>query len=194
MSLAIAVYCSSSSQIAPEFQAAARELGRLIGERGHSLVYGGCHVGLMGEIARAVHDHGGTVCGVIPESIHARGLAYERCEELLVTPDMRERKAAMEERADAFVALPGGFGTLEEVLQAVTLKVLQYHSKPIVLINVKGFYDKLLAFFEHLYAAGFAHAELRGLYTVVGTTEEAMKHVESHRPAEAPATWLSTQG
>jgi uncharacterized protein (TIGR00730 family) len=194
MSLAIAVYCSSSSRVTPEFVAEARELGRLIGRGGHSLVYGGCHIGLMGEVARSVHEHGGKVCGVIPEAIHSRGLAYDRCEELLVTPDMRERKAAMEARAAAFIALPGGFGTLEEIVQAMTLKVLQYHAKPIVFINLNGFYDKLLDFFERLYAGGFAHAELRELYTVVPNAAKAMEYVESHRPAAPEASWLSTQG
>src|SRR5678815_1618597 len=120
MPLAIAVYCSSSENVGQEYFAEARSLGKLIATHGHSLVYGGCGIGLMGEVARAVGENGGRVLGVIPETIHSKGLAFDGCTELMVTPSMHERKLAMEERADAYVALPGGFGTLEEFVQVLT--------------------------------------------------------------------------
>jgi cytokinin riboside 5'-monophosphate phosphoribohydrolase len=178
----IAVYCSSSDRVGMEYVAAAREVGRLIGQGGHALIYGGCHVGLMGEVARSVHEYGGTVCGVIPESIHARGLAYSRCEELLVTADMAARKLAMEDRADAFLALPGGFGTIEELIQVFNLKTLQYHVKPIVVINTGGFYDKLLHFFEHLFDGNFAKPQSKELFHVAADAAAAFAYLETYEP------------
>jgi uncharacterized protein (TIGR00730 family) len=192
--LTIAVYCSSSDAVAPEFFGEARAIGRLIGSNGHALVYGGCHVGLMGEVAKAVHEHGGTVYGVIPESIHNRGLSYQRCEELLVTPDMASRKLAMEDRADAFVALPGGFGTLEEIVQVLNLKTLQYHTKPIVLINTGGFYDKLLHFFEHLFDENFAKQQSKQMFYVAKNAADAFEHIVNYTPPQFADKWFSRQG
>jgi cytokinin riboside 5'-monophosphate phosphoribohydrolase len=188
------VYCSASDAVAPEFFAEARELGRLIGTNGHALVYGGCHVGLMGEVAKAVHEHNGTVYGVIPEAIHNRGLSYQRCEELLVTPDMASRKLAMEERAHAFVALAGGFGTLEEIVQVLNLKTLQYHNKPIVLINTLGFYDKLLHFFEHLFAEQFAKQQSKQMFYVAKDSTDALEHILNYEPPVFADKWFSKQG
>jgi cytokinin riboside 5'-monophosphate phosphoribohydrolase len=148
----------------------------------------------MGAVAAAVHDHGGTVCGVIPESIHNRGLSYQRCEELLVTPDMASRKLAMEDRADAFIALPGGFGTLEEVVQVLNLKTLQYHTKPIVLINTLGFYDKLLHFFEHLFAAQFAKHQSKQMFYVAKDAADAFEHIVNYTPPQHVDKWFARQG
>jgi cytokinin riboside 5'-monophosphate phosphoribohydrolase len=192
--LTIAVYCSASDAVAPEFFAEARKLGRLIGTHGHALVYGGCHVGLMGEVAKAVHEHNGTVYGVIPEAIHNRGLGYLRCEELLVTPDMASRKLAMEDRADAFIALPGGFGTLEEIVQVLNLKTLQYHTKPIVLINTLGFYDKLLLFFEHLFEERFAKHQSKQMFYVAKNASDALEHILNYTPPQQAEKWFSKQG
>jgi cytokinin riboside 5'-monophosphate phosphoribohydrolase len=194
MSLNIAVYCSSSDRIAPEFFDEARAVGKLIGTHGHTLVYGGADAGLMGAIARSVHDHGGRVYGVIPEAIHARGLAYARCEDLIVTPDMAARKLAMEDRADAFLALPGGFGTVEEIVQALNLKTLQYHTKPIVLINTLGFYDKLLHFFEHIFDEHFAKPQSRELFHVAGDAAEAFRYLDNYSPPQFAGKWFERQG
>lgn len=194
MSLTIAVYCSASDRVSPEFFNAAREIGRMIGQGGHTLVYGGCDVGLMGEVARSVHEYGGRVLGVIPDAIHARGLAYHRCEELVVTPDMATRKLAMEDKADAFLALPGGFGTLEEVVQVLNLKTLQYHSKPIVLINTAGFYDKLLHFFEHLFAEQFAKLQSKELFHVSNDAADAFAYLEQYEPPQIVSKWFERQG
>ncbi len=142
MPLNVCVFCSSSDVIEPTYFAAASELGTALASRRDTLIYGGTNVGLMGAVARAVHQHGGRVVGVIPSFIAGRGLAYSPADELIVTRDMRERKARMEERADVFVALPGGFGTLEEMLEIVTLKQLQQHTKAVIFLNVDGFYDR----------------------------------------------------
>jgi hypothetical protein len=194
MPLAIAVYCSSSENVGQEYFAEARTLGTLIATHGHSLVYGGCAIGLMGEVARAVQQNGGRVLGVIPETIHSRGLALDSCDELVVTPSMHERKLAMEERADAYVALPGGFGTLEEFVQVLTLKSLHYHKKPIVLINLNGFYDPLLHLFNHFVEHKFARKEIVELYKVVPHAGEVIPYLEAYEaPAELPK-WFEKQG
>lgn len=178
--MTICVYCSSSNRIAPAYFEVAEEMGRLLGERGLRLVYGGGRVGLMGAMARAAHEAGGTVCGIIPEALKAReGIAYGLANELITTETMQERKAGMFTRADAFVALPGGFGTLEEFMEVLTLRQLGYHDKPIALVNTGGFYDPLLAFFEHLLREHFVRNAQRELYRVVQTPEEALDHVEA---------------
>jgi hypothetical protein len=194
MPLAIAVYCSSSENVGQEYFAEARTLGKLIATHGHSLVYGGCAIGLMGEVARAVSQNGGRVLGVIPETIHSKGLAYDACDELMVTPSMHERKLAMEERADAYVALPGGFGTLEEFVQVLTLKSLHYHSKPIVLINLNGFYDPLLHLFNHFVEHRFARQEIVELYTVVAHAGEVIPYLEGYAPPTELPKWFERQG
>ncbi len=153
----ICVYCSSSNDVNAAYYSAAEDLGRLLAEQSFPLVYGGGGVGLMGAVARAVHEHGGSVTGVIPEALtEIEGVAYDSADEMIVTDTMQERKAAMYERADAFVVLPGGFGTLEEFLEVLTLKRLGYHDRPIVLVNVEGFFDPLLELFDHFYDEGMA--------------------------------------
>lgn len=186
---ALAVYCSSSDHVAPEFFAAARELGQAIAVHGYTLIYGGTKVGLMGEIARSVHAAGGKVIGVIPVAIQERGLAYEQCDELIVTVDMRMRKATMEALADGFVAFPGGFGTLEELFEVLTLKQLGYHQKPIAILNAHGFYDPLMHLFEHIYAANFARPDYRGLYQVAATADELFRYLETYAPPALKDKW-----
>src|SRR3954471_3075289 len=193
MPLAIAVYCASSENVGQEYFTEARTLGKLIGTHGHSLVYGGCAIGLMGEVARATKQKGGKVFGVIPETIHSRGLAYDACDELMVTPSMHERKLAMEDRADAYVALPGGFGTLEEFVQVLTLKSLQYHNKPIVLINLNGFYDPLLHLFNHFVEHRFARTEIGELYKVVAHSGEVIPYLEQYVPPAELPQWFERQ-
>lgn len=190
----ICVYMSSSDAVAPEYFAAAETLGRLIGQGGHSLVYGGCRVGLMGAVAKATKTHGGKVVGIIPESIHGRGLGYHEADELHVTASMHERKKMMEDRADAFIGLPGGFGTLEEMVQVINLKQLGYHTKPIVFINLNGFYDPLLDFFQHTIDRHFAKTEHQNLYEIVASPEAVFPYLASYQPAELPPKWFAKQG
>ena len=135
MGRSICVFCASSSAVAEVYVDVARRLGRRLAERGDRLVYGGGNIGLMGTLATACHERGGYIVGVIPESLKDKELAYEAADELIVTQDMRGRKTIMEKNADAFIALPGGFGTLEELLEIITLRQLHYHDKPVVILN-----------------------------------------------------------
>ena len=186
----ICVFCSSSDAVAREYFAAAAEFGVALANRGLTLVYGGGQVGLMGAVARAVHQHKGKVIGVIPGYLRTRELAYEASDELLVTPDLRARKAAMEERADAFVALPGGFGTLEEILEVLTLKQLGRHHKPIVFLNTEGFFDPLLVQFEKLFAERFTKADYRSYYHVAPTVTDLFRRLDAGEPAPVVTTWF----
>jgi uncharacterized protein (TIGR00730 family) len=178
VTLSVCVFCSSAGGLPEVFRSAAAELGRELAERGHRLVYGGGRVGLMGELARSVHDHGGTVVGVIPQGLVDRELAYDPADELLVTTTMRERKAEMDARADAFVALPGGFGTLEELLEVLTLRQLRLHNRPIVLVNVAGYWDPFLAMVQDMVDQGFAPLGDGALFQVAKTAAEAVDLAE----------------
>ena len=185
----ICVYCSSSSVVDKAYVSAARELGRLIGERGHSLVYGGASVGLMHELAQAVHAAGGRITGIIPRRLAEYGLVESLADELVVTESMAERKALMEEHSEAFVALPGGFGTLEELLQVITLKQLGYIQGAIVLLDVNGFYIHLIQHFERLYRERFAKPIYRQLYHLAGTPDDALAHIERYNPTDLGPKW-----
>lgn len=184
----ICVYCSSSDALSPTFFAAAEALGAAIARQGHALVYGGGATGLMGAVARAAHAHGGRVIGVIPERLAA--LSYADVDELIVTRDLRERKAIMEERATAFVGLPGGFGTLEELLEIVTLKQLGFHGKAIVLMNTGRFYAPLLELFETMYRERFAKPAFRQLYHVAQDSGSVLQYIEAYQPEELPTKWF----
>ncbi|MBP7604045.1 MAG: TIGR00730 family Rossman fold protein [Spirochaetes bacterium] len=187
---AICVFCSSSDALAPEYFGAAAELGTLIGARGCELVYGGANVGLMGRLARAAKEAGARVTGVIPRSFYARGLAFDGADELILTDGLRERKAAMGERAEAFIALPGGFGTLEEMLEAITLKQIGFHDRPVVFVNTSGFYDGLAGLFERLYELDFAKPDSRALYHLAGGPREAMAYIDAYVPAAVSGKWF----
>lgn len=165
-SLRICVYCGSRAGVRPDYADAARTVGRLIGERGHGLVYGGGNVGLMGIVADAVLAAGGSVIGVIPEALVQREVGHTALSEQHVVPDMHVRKRMMAERADAFLALPGGIGTLEELYEVWTWRQLGYHDKPVGLLNVAGFYDRLLAFMTHCVDEGFLDKAQRAAVTV----------------------------
>lgn len=154
----VCVYCGSRHGALPDYTAAARALGHAIGERGWQLVYGGGKVGLMGEVADAVLAAGGRVVGVIPQTLQDREVGHPGLHELHVVQTMHQRKQMMAERADAFVALPGGIGTLEELYEVWTWRQLGYHDQPIGLLNSAGYYDALLAFMQQAVAQGFLDA------------------------------------
>jgi len=151
----ICVYCGSNPGHDPRFVAAARRFGEILAKNRIGLVYGCGSTGLMGTVARSVHEHGGDIVGVIPEFLKAQERMFTDADEIIVTPDMHERKRIMFERADAFVALPGGVGTLEEVIEQLTWAQLGRHRKPILIANIAGFWDPLLVMFEHLQSLGF---------------------------------------
>jgi uncharacterized protein (TIGR00730 family) len=171
--LTVCVYCGSRHGERAEYTRAARELGAAIGSRGWQLVYGGGKVGLMGEVADAVMAAGGRAVGVIPESLKQREVEHRGLHELHVVPTMHVRKQMMAERADIFIALPGGIGTLEELYEVWTWRQLGYHSSPIGLLNTAGYYDDLLRFMQRSVDEGFLSAEQRAALQV-GTSPEAL--------------------
>lgn len=162
----ICVYCGSRNGDDPAFTAAAVAIGRLIGERGWRLVYGGGRAGLMGAVADATLAAGGEVFGVIPQSLMLREVGHAGLSELRVVDTMHERKQTMAEAADVFLALPGGIGTFEELFEVWTWRQLGYHDKPVGLLNVSGYYDKLLAFMDQSESSGFVAAEQHRLLQV----------------------------
>ena len=155
MSLRICVYCGSKSGTSEVYVENAKKLGAALAKRGHGLVYGGGNIGLMGAVAEAAHGAGAKVTGVIPEALLSVETSGEMVGDTIVVKDMHERKATMAKLADAFVALPGGFGTLEELFEVATWKQLGFHAKPVVLLNVDGYYDGLISFFQNANAKGF---------------------------------------
>ena len=156
----VCVYCGSGPGTNPRFVEAAIALGKALAENGIRLVYGGGSIGLMGAVATSVLDHGGTVTGIIPDFLTARENALTRIQEMIVTPDMHERKRLMFERSDAFVALPGGIGTLEELVEQLTWQQLGRHAKPVLLANIDGFWEPLLALLAHMRATQFIRPTL----------------------------------
>lgn len=187
----ICVYASSSDALAASYQREAQRLGELIAEHGHNLVYGGGCVGLMGICARAVHARGGgRVVGVITDKLMDLELGYRDADELIVTKTMSERKRIMAERADAFIALPGGFGTLEEVMEILVLKQLWYHEKPCVFLNIEGIYEHLFQFFEDMIAHHFIKESHKIFYHVCTTAEEAYAYLEQYQPGPVHGKWF----
>jgi len=185
--LSICVYCGSRHGAKPAYTAAARALGTAIGRHGWQLVYGGGKVGLMGEVADAVLAAGGRVVGIIPQSLQDREVGHPALHELHVVQTMHQRKQMMAERADAFVALPGGIGTLEELYEVWTWRQLGYHDQPIALLNTEGYYDALLAFMDHSVAQGFLDPAQQAVVTVGTDPESLLQAVAAQaRRATAP--------
>lgn len=174
----ICVFCGSAVGARAEYSAAADELGRAMAERGYGMVFGGGSVGLMGVAADAALAAGGEVVGVIPDLIMDREIGHGSVTELRVVRTMHERKAAMAESADAFIAMPGGFGTMDEFMEIVTWMQLGIHSKPCILMNVAGYYDALLRFIDAAVEEGFIRAENRALVRVARNAAEALGIIE----------------
>ena len=174
----VCVFCASADGASAEYLQSACDLGRRIAERGYGLLYGGAIVGAMGAVADSALAAGAAVVGVIPDVIKEREIEHHGLTELHVVRTMHERKALLCSRADAFVALPGGYGTLEEFIEMVTWAQLRIHAKPCVLVNVGGFYDGLLDFLDHTVAAGFIRTENRKLVQAARDPEEALALVE----------------
>jgi uncharacterized protein (TIGR00730 family) len=171
----LCVFCGSSQGKDPAFAAAARDLGQQLAKRRIAVVYGGGNVGLMGIVADAALEAGGQVIGVIPQSLVDRELAHHRLTQLHVVGTMHERKALMAELSNGFVALPGGFGTLDEFCEVLTWAQLGFHSKPCALLNVAGFYDDFLRQMEHAVREGFIQPAHRRLVTVATTPRELLE-------------------
>jgi uncharacterized protein (TIGR00730 family) len=170
----ITVYCASSSKVDEVYFAAAREAGTAIGQRGLTLVYGGSYVGLMRAVADSARSAGGKVVGITPQLMVDQDVHDRLCDELIVTPDMRERKRLLEERGDAFLVLPGGIGTLEELFEVLVGRALGYHGKPIALVNTNGCYDALLALLADGEKRHLVKSSIARLLLVHATAEEAV--------------------
>ena len=181
----ICVFCGSSVGSRPTYAAATRELGRTLAARGLGIVFGGGKVGLMGVLADAALAVGGEVIGVIPEALVAREIAHTGLTKLHVVHSMHERKTLMADLADAFIALPGGYGTLEEFLEAVTWTQLGIHKKPCGLLNVNGYYDALLALLDRAVADGFIREANRTLVLDAPDVPMLLGKLEAFRPAAA---------
>lgn len=185
----ICVYCSSSSAVDQVYYQEAYNLGQILGVNNYTLVYGGINVGLMGEVAHSVYINGGKIISVIPEAIKNRGITYDKADYIFYTKNLRERKAIMENKSEAFIALPGGFGTLEEVMEILTLKQLQIHNKPVIFINTNGFYNRLLDFFDTIYRESFAKRVYENLYSIVPDAESAITVLLNYKPVELESKW-----
>ena len=171
----IAVFCASANGSRPTYREAAVELGRALAERRIGLIYGGANVGLMQAVAESALASGGRVVGVIPEVLVDLEVAHQGITELHVTSTMHTRKALMGEKADAFFILPGGYGTFEEMFEVLAWQTLKLHQKPIVLLNIVGFYDKLLGFLDHCVAEGLLKQRNRDILLIATSVEEAFE-------------------
>mgnify|MGYP001207580134 CR=1 FL=1 len=175
----ICVYCGSREGNDPLYAAAGDRFGKLMAEAGVGLVYGGGSIGIMGRLARSVLAHGGRVTGVIPDFLSKFEIPLHEVTELIITQSMHERKQIMFERADAFVALPGGIGTLEETVEMLTWAQLGRHKNPIVLANIGDFWGPLIELFDHMIIADFARSNVRGIYSVVDRVEDILPRIKA---------------
>ena len=186
----LCVFCGSSKGGSAIYADRAKSFGEAMAARGLGLVYGGGHIGLMGVVADAVLRAGGSVVGVIPRSMVERELAHSRLTELHVVETMHQRKALMAERSDAFAALPGGFGTADELFEILTWRQLRFHVKPIGLFNVSGFFDPLLAWIDRTVEEGFLRPEHRGLIHVAEESERLLDLLLCDHADAAASKWI----
>lgn len=178
----ICVFCGSRLGSRPIFREQAQELGRALADRGLGLVFGGGHIGLMGVLADTVLQAGGEAIGVIPRALVEKELAHERLTQLRVVPDMHERKALMADLSDAFIALPGGFGTADELFEILTWAQLGIHQKPVGLVNTAGFFDPLLAWLDRAVTDGFLKPKHRRLLIEAANVEELLDRLGQFHP------------
>ena len=181
-SRAICVFCASSESVDEIFKTTALELGRELGRRGFDLVYGGASIGLMGCVARGVHEEKGKVIGVLPEFFKTKDIEYSEADELIVTHDMRERKAMMDKKSDAFIVLPGGIGTLEEAMEILSMRQLGLTDKPLIFINTQGFYERLCTVFEEMVGLKFAKPNIMDMCEMVPDPQSALDYLIDYVP------------
>jgi uncharacterized protein (TIGR00730 family) len=178
----LAVYCGSATPADPVYIDTARMVGRSLAERGIGLVYGGGRLGLMGAVADAALEAGGEVIGVIPEALVGAEVAHKGCTELHVVPGMHERKRAFTDLSDGFVTIPGGVGTMDELWEAISWSQLGYHTKPVGVLNVAGFYDHLIAFNAHMIAVGFVRQQHAGIMIVDTALDSLIDRMTAYQP------------
>lgn len=180
----ICVYGAASNTIDEFYIKEGEKLGRLLALRGHGLVYGAGATGLMGAVSRGVEGENGDVIGVVPEFFTNEEVLNLNCTTLVRTKTMRERKQIMEDYADAFIITPGGIGTFEEFFEILTLKQLNRHDKPIVILNTRGYYDPMIKMLEHSISEGFLKAQCRVMYPAFDTPEQVLEYVENYKSTE----------
>lgn len=185
----VCVYCGSAGKVSASHKTAARDFGGLLAARGIELVYGGGHIGLMGIAADAALANGGAVIGVIPQFLADYEVAHDGCTELIVTENMHERKRIMAERADAFVVLPGGLGTLDEAFETLTWKQLGLHSKPIVFLNIDAYWAPFMRLIDHQVAEKYVRSTHAGLFETVDSVEAVLPAIL--RTIDSPARLVS---
>ena len=190
---AVTVYCSSSTDIRPAYFDAGRALGAAIARNGWTLVYGGNRIGLMGALADAARGAGGKVIGITPQILVDHGIADEHCDELIVTAGMRERKALLEQRADAFIALPGGLGTFEEIFEIIVGRQLNTHAKPIVLLNTNRYWEPLRALVQQGINQHFIKPDAHNYFHVASAVPDVIRYIKEFVPTPADDKWLAMQ-
>ncbi|UES39871.1 TIGR00730 family Rossman fold protein [Roseibium aggregatum] len=186
----ICVFCGSSYGALEAYADIARDTGRAIAEQGYTLVYGGAKVGLMGTVADAALEAGGKVIGVLPRSLQDKEIGHEGLSELHLVDSMHERKAMMADLSDAFIALPGGVGTLEEIFEVWTWGQLGYHKKPCGFLNAEGYYDHLIAFLDHQTDQGFTKQVMRDMAQIASSPLDMIRQFENYTPPSAPK-WIN---
>ena len=186
----VCVFASSSNSLDEVFHNDAQELGTLLGKNGFNIVYGGSRRGLMYACASAVKSAGGKVCGIMPERIANFGCSNpDDCDEFYITKGMRERKALLDEKSDAVIALAGGYGTIEELFEMIVQKQLGYCNKPIVILNTDNFYRGILIYLEDTINRKFAHSESHKLYYIANTPSEAVEYIQNYQPQDVGAKY-----
>lgn len=180
----VCIFASSCNYLEESYYQAAKELGELLAKADIDIVYGGSCLGVMWACAEQVKKNGGRITGVMPQKLHDMDVFSDYCDEFFLTPCMRSRKAKMDELSQALIALPGGFGTLEELSEMIVQKQLGYNQKAIVILNTNGFYDKLLDFFEEIINQKFANTKARNLYFVAQTPQEAVNYLKNYMPED----------
>lgn len=184
----VCVFASSSGKIDKSYFEAAEELGKKLAENNFDIVYGGSSLGLMWACAGTAKANGSKIYGVMPERLYNMGVSTDECVELTVTECMRSRKAKMDEISDAVIALPGGFGTLEELSEMIVQKQLGYNNKPVILLNVNGFYNKLIEFFDVIIAQNFGKGSHREIYYVANSVDDAIDYLINYKADFTPIT------
>jgi uncharacterized protein (TIGR00730 family) len=181
----ICVFCGTNPGSRPEYGAAARELGTILAEQGIELVYGGASVGIMGELADSVHEHGGHVTGIIPQQLMEKEVAHTGIANLIVVASMHQRKSQMADMSDGFIALPGGIGTLEGFFEILTWSQLGIHAKPSGILNVAGYFDGLTRFLDHAVKEGFLTEEHRGAIMIETDPRRLLERMQAYTPPES---------
>lgn len=187
----VCVYCSSSEDLEKKYYIEAYKLGELLAANSFNLIHGGGIIGLMGHLLKAASKGGAKVKGVVPEKLNRPLIVNGFEQELIITDDMKFRKEYMRNNSDAFVALPGGFGTMEELLETITLKQLKYHKKPIVIINSSNYYDDLLRQIDKMFSEKFANPSYQSLYHVSESSEDAIEYIINYKYSEVFDKYLS---